>query len=70
MEQDVPYSDFDAVVNDEGQYSVWPTNKALPNGWRKTGTSGTKDACLEHIKSVWTDMRPASLRNAMEATSD
>lgn len=60
---------FDAVMNDEGQYSVWPANKALPDGWRKTGVCGTKDACLEHIKTVWTDMRPASLRKQMETAS-
>jgi len=29
------------------------------------GTSGTKTVCLEHIKEVWTDMRPKSLRERM-----
>lgn len=24
--------------------------------------SGTKDDCLAHIREVWTDMRPLSLR--------
>jgi len=63
-------NEFDVVVNDEGQYSVWPINKALPDGWRKAGMQGTKDACLEYIKTVWTDMRPVSLRTQIGAVSD
>jgi MbtH protein len=53
------------VVNDEEQYSVWLEGRELPAGWRPDGTRGTKAECLAHIESVWTDMRPASLRQAM-----
>jgi len=53
------------VVNDEEQYSIWPEDRALPAGWRAEGTSGSKDACLDHIEQVWTDMRPKSLRDAL-----
>ncbi|MEV8411405.1 MbtH family protein, partial [Streptomyces niveus] len=28
--------------------------------------SGPKQDCLAHIERVWTDMRPLSLRRAME----
>ncbi|MFJ4857363.1 MbtH family protein [Streptomyces sp. NPDC088730] len=54
------------VVNDEEQYSLWPEGRETPAGWRQEGTSGTKAECLEHIKAVWTDMRPLSLRRRME----
>jgi amino acid adenylation domain-containing protein len=47
------------VVNDGGQYSVWPEDRALPAGWRAAGPAGAKSACLERIAGVWTDMRPA-----------
>ncbi|MFJ4902616.1 MbtH family protein [Streptomyces sp. DT20] len=58
------------VVNDEEQYSLWPEGRETPAGWRQEGTAGTKAECLEHIKTVWTDMRPLSLRRRMEeATS-
>jgi len=50
------------VVNQEEQYSVWLDGKALPNGWRAAGKSGTKTECLAWVKEVWTDMTPASLR--------
>jgi MbtH protein len=53
------------VVNGEEQYSIWPTGREVPAGWAEVGTTGTKTVCLEHIKEVWTDMRPKSLRERM-----
>ncbi len=55
------------VVNHEEQYSIWPDFKPIPNGWRAVGKSGPKKDCLDYIATVWTDMRPLSLRKAMEA---
>lgn len=57
---------FSVVINDEEQYSVWPQGKDIPDGWRAEGVTGTKEECLSHIAEVWTDMRPLSLRQAME----
>jgi MbtH protein len=56
-----------AVVNHEGQYSIWPVGQAIPPGWQEAGKRGSKDECLAHIKEVWTDMRPLSVRRQMEA---
>lgn len=53
------------VLNHEEQYSIWLADRELPLGWRAEGKSGTKQECLDHIKVVWTDMRPLSLRKAM-----
>jgi MbtH protein len=52
------------VRNDEDQYSIWPDGRALPAGWYDAGFTGPKDACLSHVDSVWTDMRPRSVREA------
>lgn len=60
---------FHVVINDEEQYSIWPDFKPVPEGWRNTGFSGAKAACLAHIETVWTDMRPASLRRFMDKAS-
>lgn len=60
---------FIAVVNDEEQYSIWRADTDLPLGWRDTGTRGTKQECLSYIETVWTDMRPLSLRRHMEANA-
>ena len=54
------------VRNDEEQYSIWPADEPPPAGWHSVGKSGTREECLSYIQSVWTDMRPRSLREAME----
>ena len=58
---------YEAVVNDEEQYSIWPADRDLPLGWRKAGKSGLKPEVLAWIEEVWTDMRPRSLRDKMDA---
>jgi MbtH protein len=57
---------FDVVVNHEEQYSIWPTGRDIPAGWRAVGKTGTKKECTAYIDEVWTDMRPLSLRKKME----
>lgn len=57
---------FLVVRNHEEQYSVWPLGKEIPLGWVDCGFNGDKQSCLKHIESVWTDMRPLSLRKQME----
>jgi len=60
---------YTVVVNHEEQYSIWPANRELPAGWRSAGQTGSKADCLAHIEEVWVDMRPLSLRQAMEAAA-
>ena len=57
-----PKANFQVVVNDEGQYSIWPVEIAIPPGWRDAGVTGAKEDCLERIGELWQDMRPLSLR--------
>lgn len=57
------------VVNHEQQYSIWPAFKTLPDGWTDAGFQGPKADCLAHIETVWTDMRPLSLRQQLEKAS-
>ena len=52
------------VVNHEEQYSIWPRDREIPDGWRDGGFRGTRKDCLEHIDRTWVDMRPKSLREA------
>ena len=59
---------YNVVVNHEGQYSIWPTFKEIPLGWKKAGINGTKEECLAYIDKVWTDMRPLSLRKQMDSS--
>jgi len=57
---------FYIVRNHEEQYSIWRSDKAVPAGWETVGEPASKAACLEQIEILWTDMRPASLRRAMD----
>ncbi|EOM74466.1 MbtH family protein [Rhodococcus rhodnii] len=66
-----PFDDEDGrfyvLVNDEEQYSLWPTFSEVPTGWRVVFGEDSRAACLEYVEKNWTDMRPKSLRDAMEA---
>lgn len=68
-EDEVAATTYHVVVNHEEQYSIWPEYKKIPGGWRIAGKTGSKDECLAHIKEVWTDMRPLSLRKHMAQTA-
>ncbi|MDB5072250.1 MAG: MbtH family protein [Candidatus Eremiobacteraeota bacterium] len=57
---------YAVVVNHEEQYSLQPVDREVPAGWRAVGKRGSKAECLDHIKTVWTDMRPLSLRKLMQ----
>jgi len=56
---------YKVVINHEEQYSIWPADRENALGWNDVGKSGRKAECLGHIKEVWTDMRPLSLRKKM-----
>ncbi|WP_394437404.1 MbtH family protein [Streptomyces sp. SGAir0957] len=58
---------YAVVVNDEEQYSIWPAGRELPAGWHEEGSRGTREECLSHIDTVWTDMRPRSVRERAAA---
>jgi MbtH protein len=60
---------WSVVMNEEDQYSIWRGEDNIPEGWRPEGTTGSKEECLAHIDEVWTDMRPRSLREAMDGAA-
>ena len=60
---------FCVVVNPEEQYSFWFQDSPLPSGWANTGFVGSQQECLTEIDKVWTDMRPLSVRKALQAGS-
>ncbi|MFD0886040.1 MbtH family protein [Streptosporangium algeriense] len=64
-----PDSRYFVLVNDEGQYSLWPTFSPVPAGWEVVFGDAARQECLDHIERSWTDMRPKSLIAAMEDNS-
>ena len=61
---------YRVVLNHEAQYSMWPADRELPDGWKQEGTVGTLEECVEYIDQAWTDLRPLSLRRRMEADQE
>ncbi|MCW7944031.1 hypothetical protein AAW14_18750 [Streptomyces hygroscopicus] len=61
---DDPDGVFSVLVNDEGQYSLWPAFAEIPAGWQVELSDASRAAALEYVNEHWTDMRPKSLREA------
>ncbi|MGW0186122.1 MbtH family protein [Streptomyces sp. NPDC003362] len=55
------------LVNAEGQHSLWPSFVEVPAGWERAFGEDTRQACLDYVERNWTDMRPKSLIEAMDA---
>jgi uncharacterized protein YbdZ (MbtH family) len=68
-----PFDDPDArflvLVNDEDQYSLWPSFAAVPQGWAVALPESTREKALAHVEENWTDMRPAGVRDAAPSPS-
>nr|WP_306661470.1 MbtH family protein [Mangrovihabitans endophyticus] len=54
------------LANSQEQYSLWPARLPVPDGWRTVHGVDTRAACLAYVEEVWTDMRPAGLRDAAQ----
>ena len=63
---DNPDARFKVVINHEEQYSIWPADLPVPGGWNETGVNASKAECDAYIEEHWTDMRPKSLREALD----
>jgi uncharacterized protein YbdZ (MbtH family) len=57
--------EFHVLINEEGQYSLWPTSRDIPDGWRIVHHSDNRAACLTYITDHWNDLRPQSLIEVM-----
>ncbi|WP_460444039.1 MbtH family protein, partial [Amycolatopsis cihanbeyliensis] len=57
-------TEYEVVVNDEEQYSIWPAASSVPEGRRTVGRRGPKQRCLSWIEENWTDMPAPPARDA------
>jgi MbtH protein len=60
-----PEARFKVLINHEEQYSLWPADLPVPGGWDEC-MIGSKSECDDYVNEHWTDMRPKSLRIAMD----
>ena len=58
---------FFVLTNTEGQHSLWPASIDVPEGWTVVFGESTRPECLDYVEQNWTDMRPKSLIDAVEA---
>jgi MbtH protein len=63
---DSPEARFKVLINHEEQYSLWPADLDVPGGWTETGVCASKEECDKYLEATWTDMRPKSLRIALD----
>ncbi|NND71592.1 MAG: MbtH family NRPS accessory protein [Rhodothermales bacterium] len=59
-------TEYTVVIDHEEIYSIWLTDREIPDYWKTVGFEGTKQECQDYIEEVWTDMRPLSLRTRLE----
>ncbi|MEV5718931.1 MbtH family protein [Amycolatopsis mediterranei] len=62
-----PSGTYLVLVNAENQHSLWPEPIDVPAGWTVTFGPASRQSCLDHVEANWTDMRPKSLADAMDA---
>jgi MbtH protein len=66
-----PFDDEDALflalINDDGQYSLWPASMDVPAGWVKVYGEKSRSECLQFIERNWADPRPGNLAAALKS---
>lgn len=61
--------DFIVLINDEEQYSLWSESNSVPAGWRVVHGPAGRQACLDYVDAVWTDLTPRSVRLARSSSA-
>ncbi|GIN72148.1 hypothetical protein J14TS2_26230 [Bacillus sp. J14TS2] len=51
------------LINEEGQYSLWPDFLEIPAGWDKPYGAANRQECLDYITSRWCNLMPNSLKS-------
>jgi MbtH protein len=65
-----PEGRFLVLINDERQYSLWPSFVDVPGGWTVALAETDRQTALDYVEEHWTDMRPKSLVDAMDAAGE
>lgn len=49
---------WSVLVNETGQYGLFPAELTVPDGWYPTGHQGTRESGIEYVDRHWTNLRP------------
>ena len=56
----VDSAEYGIVVNQELQYSIWPTHLGLPSGYKFAGTVGTRAEMQELLSQQFVETAPST----------
>lgn len=59
---DDPSALLRVLVNEQGQYSLWPDDLEVPAGWSTVCAGLDQTQAVEYVEAVWTDLRPLDAR--------
>lgn len=65
---DTPNDSYTILVNEEGQHSLWPAQVNVPDGWTAVHGPDERSACLDYVRTHWTDIRPLSFAAQVDAS--
>ncbi|MGN7893395.1 MbtH family protein [Bacillus sp. 22475] len=51
---------YKVLINEEGQYSLWPAFLDVPIGWNVVYEEASRQSCLEYVEYNWKDLDPKS----------
>lgn len=57
---DTDTAEYGIVVNQELQYSLWPTHIALPAGYKFAGAAGTRTEMQELLSQQFVETAPST----------
>ncbi|MEN1969323.1 MbtH family protein [Lentibacillus sp. N15] len=58
-----PDGSYFVLMNQEGQYSLWPDFRGVPAGWKIVYGSANREDCMNYITFYWHDLIPNSLKS-------
>lgn len=61
---DAPQGRFFILENAAKQFSLWPENCALPEGWQVVCEPALPEVCHTWLKDNWTNLQPTSFAHA------
>ena len=50
------------LINEEGQYSLWPVFLDVPIGWNVVHEEASRHDCLQYVENTWTDLNPKVIK--------
>ncbi len=51
---------YKVLMNEEGQYSLWPAFLDVPIGWNVAHEEASRQVCLQYVETNWKDLNPKS----------